>query len=100
MCFLFVVLSVGASDAMHRFHSIHLPCEGSMWESRSREDWEKEFYINNSAVTSPQLTSFYDLYTLQNRAQGGSVDDIKRLDEWNSGSDVLGMLITMALTTA
>ncbi|KAH8820723.1 hypothetical protein F5884DRAFT_764964 [Xylogone sp. PMI_703] len=97
MCFLMVLLSSGAADAMSKFQDAPLPCAKAMWESRTQLAWENEYH--GIEGKSFRLKTLNDLFNAQNMAANGLFNNIKDLDEWNSGIDGFGMLINMALMT-
>lgn len=83
---------------MQGFHTIPLPSNKVLWEARSESIWENEYHINRRDPKWSWPESLGRLSEAQDRSRKGISNDVRQLDEWNSGLDGLGMLINMALT--
>jgi hypothetical protein len=93
-----LVIAVERCEATSEYTQIPLPSKKVLWEANSQELWEAEYQIAAVDRQGSQLFDFGDLLLLHQAQSAGrdSVRDNDMLDEWNSGVDGLGMLITIA----
>jgi hypothetical protein len=91
-----LIISVEACDITAEFQVIPLPSRRELWEANSRSSWEREYNLILADPESRQLCHFGDLLRLQQPTGTEEATNLHGLDEWNTGMDGLGMLITMA----
>ncbi|KAK3395295.1 hypothetical protein B0H63DRAFT_463001, partial [Podospora didyma] len=104
VCFLTaLVVGTDSCDAIWDPQSMPLPSSKSLWEARTRWEWEREYEAHWAEaavdVTRPRLDTIGDLVVVKYGAKGGdwkaTVDDV--LDTWHAGLDGLGMLLAAVL---
>lgn len=96
-CLWFVmsqVVSTEADTVCSRFDVagvLPLSSNKTMWESRSREEWETEkaFYD-----LSYPMTTFQDIVEAKKRSDDPLM--ARRMDAWEAGADKLGVLLNIA----
>ncbi|KAH9909960.1 hypothetical protein F4778DRAFT_26287 [Xylariomycetidae sp. FL2044] len=84
-----------ACTAITGFRRLPLPCPASLWEARTRQDWEaaREGFCRNPR---PSLRTIGDL--VEARAEPYDFETRQKLDDWHASCDKLGLLVTMATT--
>ncbi|KAI1396244.1 hypothetical protein F4819DRAFT_143841 [Hypoxylon fuscum] len=75
--------------------TLPLPGHASLWNARTRAEWEASRRIHGQSGSSP-LKTFGDL--IEARSSPPNSDRGQALNRWHAGCDKLGLLLTLATT--
>ncbi|KAL7910420.1 hypothetical protein GGI35DRAFT_366288 [Trichoderma velutinum] len=92
--FMSRIISPSVSSSFIRAYPLHmlpLVSNKSLWEARSREEWETEKALQDASYP---MTSFAELIEAKRRST--ELFYRRRLETWDAGVDKMGMLINIA----
>ncbi|TPX06710.1 uncharacterized protein E0L32_002206 [Thyridium curvatum] len=101
-----IAINPGGANPVNRPHNIPLPSSRSLWEARSRGEWERAYSTEQAGRGERDVSTIGELTAALHGGKGAStglsgasyhLSQSAGLDRWQAGLDSLGTMLTAVL---